>query len=233
MAAYEQAKAGAFKKLADDPDTQSRLKELSRRASTGIETGMEELERSQKQSQVGAQTSANLRSMAASRAASGVKGATAASKTAGVLAGGMNQMATFEGDLAARDLAAKQAASEKKSQMVADVTQFDIGQDKAKLEFDEAQRRHKEELQDAETSAKIATGEEVVSGGAVTKTKEAFAGWGIKGDASSGAVKTATKLNIQPLDRSDPNYEVRMSAGTPYFAMSNGRFMNKQGNFLD
>ena len=111
--------------------------------------------------------------------------------------------------------------------------QFDIGQDKAKLEFDEAQRRHKEELQDAETSAKIATGEEVVSGGAVTKTKEAFAGWGIKGDASSGAVKTATKLNIQPLDRSDPNYEVRMSAGTPYFAMSNGRFMNKQGNFLD
>lgn len=217
----------AFRKLADDSDTQSRLKELSRRASTGIETGMEELERSQKQSQVGAQTSANLRAAAALGADKGVKGATAASRTAGVLARGMNQMATFEGDLAARDLAAKQAASGRKAQMTADVTQFDIGQDKAKLEFDEAQRRHKEELQDAETSAKIATGEEVVSGGAVSKTKETF-----KHVGDEGASKTAAKLNIEPLDRSDPNFEVRMSAGQPYYAMSNGKFMNKQGNFL-
>jgi len=161
MAAYEKAKAGAFKKLADDPDTQSRLKELSRRASTGIETGMEELERSQKQSQVGAQTSANLRAMAASGVAKGVKGATAASKTAGVLAGGINQMATFEGDLAARDLAAKQAAAEKKSQMTADVTQYDIGQDKAELEYTTGRKDFKDELRQNIITSMIANKEAI------------------------------------------------------------------------
>ena len=161
MAAYESTKKGAFKKLSEDPATKARLKELSRRADTGIETGMEEIERSQQQSKVGAQTSANLRAAAAAGATSGVRGATQASKIAGILTGGMGQMGAFESDLAARDLAAKQAASERKAQMVADISQFDIGQDKAKLEFDTGKKDFKAELRQSIITSMIANKEPI------------------------------------------------------------------------
>ena len=133
----------AFASLRDDPRTQERLKELSRRAEVGLETGEEELARTQMQSQVGAETMAGRRAMAATMAGTGMKGASAVHKLMQPDIAGAGKMVQFEGGLAAKDLAARESALSKLGQMEADVTQFDIGQQRALFDFQTAKDRAK------------------------------------------------------------------------------------------
>ena len=153
----------AFRKLQDDPSSRRRLEELARRGQEGTKAGVEELQRTQKQSQVGASTAANMRAAAAAGATSGVKGATQASKLAGIAAGGMSQMAGLESDLAARDYEAKQAAKTRLSEMQADLSQQAIGQDKAALEFKTAKSDTASNLKANLITALIAQGIDVGS----------------------------------------------------------------------
>ena len=140
-------KEGAFKKLGEDRNVQDRLKELFRRSEVGIEQGREEIERSQAQAAAGADTTSKMRQLASAQQGRGMKGMTAASQLAGALTTGMGQMAQFEADLAAKDFAAKQVASEKKAQMQADIFQHDQSQDLKELELRLMKEKHKNEME--------------------------------------------------------------------------------------
>tara|TARA_R110000824_G_scaffold197894_5_gene381614 strand:- start:462 stop:1235 length:774 start_codon:yes stop_codon:yes gene_type:complete len=136
----EQGGSDAFKKLSDIEGIQQRQAELSQTARSGLSLQQKQAEKAQVGAAIRGQQKSISRRMQSVLGGQGLRGAASSSVMRSIDQKAKKQSAQFEMGQMARSYAEKQKAADKKATMGMDIKQFDIGQDKAKLEFTKSQK---------------------------------------------------------------------------------------------
>lgn len=135
------SKRQAFSKLSDVDALKQRQAELSQTAQSGLSLQQKQAEKAQVGAAIRGQQKSIGRRMQSILGGQGMRGAAASSVMRSIDQKAKKQSAQFEMGQMARSYQAKKEAADKKATMGMDMKQFDIGQDKAGLEFMEARRR--------------------------------------------------------------------------------------------
>lgn len=135
----EQGGSDAFKKLSGVEGIQQRQAELSQTAQSGLSLQQKQAEKAQVGAAIRGQQKSIGRRMQSVLGGQGMRGVAASSVMRSIDQKAKKQSAQFEMGQMARSYAEKQKAADKKATMGMDIKQFDIGQDKSKLEFTKQQ----------------------------------------------------------------------------------------------
>ena len=135
------SKKQAFSKLSDVAAIRQRQAELGKTASTGLSLQQKAAEKAKVSAAIRGQQRSIGRRMQSVLSGQGIRGTSPSAVMKNINQKAKKQMAQFEMGQMARSYSEKQKAADKKAAMDMDIAQFDIGQDKAGLEFMEARRR--------------------------------------------------------------------------------------------
>jgi hypothetical protein len=142
IGAKEQKLAGdpAFAHLADVKGLQERQASLSRTATSGLSSQQRAVDKARVGATIRGQQRSVGRRMQSMLSGQGVRGAASSKLISKIQNKADKQAAGFDMSQMARSYAEKQKAGDKRAAMDMDIAQFDIGQDKSKLESVQSER---------------------------------------------------------------------------------------------